>query len=113
MPTEVLKADQSRASHFQADSADRLAARCNMRVGLWAGARLGLAEESCAIYALEVMAVGMIVSGHKDVVKKITQDFADRGISITRGQVLAQIRKNHRLVEMRRAIAGRGEGIGA
>jgi hypothetical protein len=77
---------------------DRLNARCNMRVGLWAGAKLDLPEESRAVYALEVMVAGMIDFGHDDVIDKIMSDFNKHGIPITRGQLLVQLSKERRYV---------------
>ena len=81
---------------FATDSMDRLNARCNMRVGLWAGAKLDLPEESRAVYALEVMLAGMIDLGHDDVIDKIMVDFNKHGIPVTRGQILVQLSKERR-----------------
>ena len=68
-----------------------------MLVGLWAGEQLGLPGESRAIYALEVMAAGLLETGPEDVVDKISRDFIKRGIEITRGEILVQVSKEHRL----------------
>ena len=83
---------------FATDSMDRLNARCNMRVGLWAGAKLDLPEESRAVYALEVMIAGMIDLGHDDVVDKIMRDFTNHRIPITRGQLLVKLSKERRCI---------------
>jgi hypothetical protein len=91
MSNTISEAPRNFAVQFAADSADRLNARRNMRLGLWAGSKLGLPEESLAAYALEVMLAGMIDSGHDDVVDKIMRDFAKRGIAITRPQILLQL----------------------
>jgi hypothetical protein len=98
MSIAISEAPWNFAVQFAADSADRLNARCNMRVGLWAGAKLGLPEESRAVYALEVMLAGMVDSGHDDVVDKIMRDFAKRGIPMTRRQILVQLDKDHHFV---------------
>lgn len=98
MSNEVSEAPRNFAAQFAADSADRVNARRNMRVGIWAGAKLGLSEESRAAYALEVMVAGMIDAGHDDVVDKIMHDFAERGIAMTRGQILVQLNKDHHYV---------------
>ena len=66
MSIAISEAPRNFAVQFATDSVDRLNARCNMRVGLWAGAKLGLAEESRAAYALEVMLAGMIDPGHDE-----------------------------------------------
>ena len=98
MSIAISEAPRNFAVQFATDSADRLNARCNMRVGLWAGAKLGLPEESRAVYALEVMLAGMVDSGHDDVVDKIMRDFAKRGIPMTRRQILVQLDKDHHFV---------------
>jgi hypothetical protein len=98
MSNVISETPRSFAAHFATDSADRMNARRNMRVGLWAGGKLGLSEESRAAYALEVMVAGMIDAGHDDVVDKIMHDFAERGIPMTRGQILVQLNKDHHYV---------------
>jgi hypothetical protein len=105
MSNAISEAPQSFAVQFAADSADRLNARRNMRLGLWAGSKLGLPEESCAVYALEVMVAGMIDSGHDDVVDKIKRDFTKQGIPMTRRQILAQLSEGHHLVTTQRVIS--------
>jgi hypothetical protein len=105
MSNAISEAPRDFAVQFAHDSADRINARCNMRVGLWAGSKLGLPEESRALYALEVMVAGMIDSGHDDVVDKIMSDFAKQAIPITRWQILAQLSKDHHFVTTHRAVA--------
>ena len=85
------------------DSADCVNARCNMRIGLWAGAKLGLPEESRAVYALEVMVTGMIDPSYDDVVDKIMHDFTGHGIRMTRRQILVQLSEDHHFVATHRA----------
>jgi hypothetical protein len=87
----------------------QLIGRRNMLIGLWAGARLGFSEESRAIYAMEVMAIGLIELGPDDIADKICRDFTRRGVPITRGEILVEISKNHRLVTARYAAARREE----
>jgi hypothetical protein len=91
---------------FENHIEDRMIGRRDMLVGLWAGAQLGLPEESRAIYALEVMAAGLMESIPDDVVDKIMHDFSMRGVPITRGQILVQLSKTHRLVEMEHVATG-------
>jgi len=105
MSNAISEAPRNFAVQFVADSADRLNARRNMRLGLWAGSKLGLPEESCAVYALEVMAAGMIDSGHDDVVDKIKRDLTKQGIPMTRRQILAQLSESHQLVATQRVIS--------
>ena len=82
---------------LETDTRDHLIGRRDMLVGLWAGEQLGLPGESRAIYALEVMAAGLLKTGPEDVVDKISRDFVKRGIDITRGEILVQVSKKHRL----------------
>jgi hypothetical protein len=98
MSNAVSEAPRDFAAQFAADSADRMNARCNMRVGLWAGAKLGMSEERRAAYALEVMVAGMIDAGHDDVVDKIMHDFAERGVPMARRQILEQLSKDQQFV---------------
>jgi hypothetical protein len=91
---------------FENHIEDGMIGRRNMLVGLWAGAQLGLPEESRAVYALGVMAAGLMDPRPDDVVDKIMHDFSMRGIPITRGQILVQLSKTHRLVEMEHVATG-------
>ena len=101
MSNAMSEASRNLGAQFANDSADRMNARCNMRVGLWAGAQLGLPEESRAVYALEVMVAGMIDPGHDEVVEKIMHDFTKQGIPMTRRQILTQLSKDQNFVTMR------------
>jgi hypothetical protein len=99
MSNAAAKADRGLALRFKNHIADRMIGRRDMLVGLWAGAQLGLPEESRAIYALEVMAAGLMDPRPNDVVDKLMHDFSTSGIPITRGQILVQLSKIHRLVD--------------
>jgi hypothetical protein len=52
------------------DARDHLIGQRDMLVGLWASKLLGLPEESRAMYAMEVMAAGLLESEPEDVVDK-------------------------------------------
>ncbi len=84
-------ADRGLAVRFENHTEDRLIGRRDMLIGLWAGAQLGLPEGSRTIYALQVMAAGLMDPRPNDVVDKIMHDFSTRGIPITRGQILVQL----------------------
>jgi hypothetical protein len=92
---ETVKHDFT--ARLETGTRDHLIGRRDMLVGLWAGEQLGLPGESRAIYALEVMAAGLLETGPEDVVDKISRDFIKRGIDITRGEILVQVHKKHRL----------------
>ena len=81
------------------DARDHLIGRRDMLVGLWAAELLGLPEESRAMYAMEVMAAGLLESEPDDLADKILRDFAEQGIRVTRGEILVQVTSNHRMVE--------------
>jgi hypothetical protein len=85
------EANRDLTLRFENDIADRFIGRRDMLVGLWAGEKLGLPEENRTIYALEVMAAGMMDPEPDGIVDKITHDFTKRGILIDRGQILAQL----------------------
>jgi hypothetical protein len=97
--------DRALTSRFENDIAERFIGRRDMLVGLWAGEQLGLPEESRTIYALEVMAAGMMDPEPNGAVDKVERDFTERGIAITRGQILMQISKSHRQVAARMMAA--------
>jgi hypothetical protein len=106
MSNAAAETDRGFLVRFENHIEDRMIGRRDMLVGLWAGAQLGLPEESRAVYALEVMAAGLMDPRPDDVVDKIMHDFSTRGISITRGQILVQLSKIHRLVDMPRVVTG-------
>jgi hypothetical protein len=81
------------------DARDHLIGRRDMLVGLWAGELLGLPEERRAMYAMEVMAAGLLESEPEDVVNKISRDFTERGIHVTRGEIFVEVTKKYQLVE--------------
>ena len=93
------EADRGFSLCFENRIGERMIGRRDMLVGLWAGAQLGLPEESRAIYALEVMAAGLMDPSPDDIVEKLMHDFSRNGIPITRGQILVQLSKIHRLVD--------------
>ena|ERR1700739_2291257 len=82
---------------LDSNARDHLIGRRDMLVGLWAGELLGLPEESRAMYAMKVMAAGLLESGPEDVVDKISRDFTERGIHVTRDEILVQVNKRHQL----------------
>ena len=51
------------------------------------------------MYAMEVMAAGLLESEPEDIIDKISRDFTERGIHVTRGEILVEVTKKHELVE--------------
>ena len=60
----------------------------------------GYRRRVCIVYALEVMVAGLAEPGPDDIVEKIIADLARRGIPTTRGEILMQLSKKHRLAAM-------------
>src|SRR3569623_3225633 len=56
-------------------------ARRNKLLGLWAAEKLGLTGDAATSYAKEVVAADFEVSGDSDVLRKVTKDLADKGVS--------------------------------
>jgi hypothetical protein len=50
---------------------------------------------------MEVMVAGFLESQPDDVVDKISHDFTKSGVAITRGEILVQVSKKHRLAAAR------------
>jgi hypothetical protein len=84
---------------FENQVEEQVVGHRDLLIGLWAGAQLGLPEESCAMYALEVMAVGLMDPRPDYVVDKLMHDFSTNGIPITRGRILVQLSKIHRRMD--------------
>jgi hypothetical protein len=103
MSNAISEAPRDFAGEFVTATAERMNARRNMRLGLWAGAKLGMTEEARAAYSLEVMVAGMIDPGYDDVVDKIIGDFTAQGVPMTRGDILAQLSRDYRFVMTHRA----------
>jgi hypothetical protein len=90
----VLEPHEHLVTVSGAEPRDSRTARRNMRLGLWAGAQLKLSQEARAVYALAVMVAGMVDSGHDHVIDKITRDFTEYGVPITRKQIRLHLSKH-------------------
>jgi hypothetical protein len=70
----------------------RIAARRNRLLGLWAAARLGIADTDAAeAYARTVVAADFAAPGDADVVAKVLADFDAKGIAVTEAEVRAAL----------------------
>ena len=98
MSNDKQKANRALSTRFENDFGDRFVGRRDFSVGLWAGKQLGLSEENCTIYAVEVMTAGMMDPDPDVIVDKIANDFTERRVSIARGHILAQLSKSYRAV---------------
>jgi len=62
-------------------------ARRDKMLGLWAAEKMGLTGAAAEEYAHEVARADQQEPGDEDVVRKLTQDFAARGLPITDAQI--------------------------
>jgi len=73
-------------------------ARRNMRIGLWAGMRLGLREDRLSRYARDVMDADYRKPGPDDVVEKIRADFDKHGVEFGEDLIRMEIQRIERQV---------------
>jgi hypothetical protein len=66
-------------------------ARRNRLLGQWAAEKLGLTGDDVATYAKEVVAADFEESGDGDVQRKVTGDFAKKGVAISESEVRAKM----------------------
>jgi hypothetical protein len=69
-----------------------------MRLGLWAGTRLGLRGERLADYARAIMAEDYRLPGPDDVIEKIRNDFAAHGVAFPQDAVSKELQRIERQV---------------
>jgi len=62
-------------------------ARRDKMLGLWAAEKMGLTGAAAEDYARDVARADQQEPGDEDVVRKLTQDFAARGLPITDAQI--------------------------
>ncbi|WP_114392509.1 DUF1476 domain-containing protein [Oleisolibacter albus] len=65
----------------------RIYARRAKLVGRWAAEQMGMGDEEAKAYSLELVTVDLEEPGHADVLRRILNDFAARGLSIPAQQV--------------------------
>lgn len=66
-------------------------ARRNRLLGLWAAEKLGMTGDAATAYAKEVVAADFEEAGDTDVLRKVTGDFANKGVAISEADVRAQM----------------------
>jgi hypothetical protein len=69
----------------------RVFARRNRLLGLWAAEKLGLSGEAADQYAKDVVASDFAKPGDEDVLDKVANDLAAKGVAIPRDQVRHQM----------------------
>ena len=78
---------------FEHLTADQVVARRNMRIGYWAGMRLGLRGERLSAYARDVMQADYELPGPQDVVNKISLDFSEHGVDFPADLILMELQR--------------------
>lgn len=61
----------------------RIFARRAKLIGLWAAEHLGLDGEEAASYARQIVDVDFSEPGHKDIIRRIHEDFEAKGVCIS------------------------------
>ena len=85
-------------SQLEASTADRIVARRNYVLGLWAGRKLGVQGDELARYVDQVMEADHEIDGPDDVIDKIEGDFAAHGVDCCRQEVLGELKRTERSV---------------
>ena len=80
-------------TQLEASTADRVVARRNYFLGLWAGRKLSLQGDDLANYIDQVMEADFEIDGPDDVIAKIHGDFARHGVSSNRDDVLNELKR--------------------
>ena len=57
-------------------------ARRNKKLGLWAAEKMGLSGDAADAYAQEVIAADFEEAGDEDVYRKVSGDFASKGVAV-------------------------------
>jgi hypothetical protein len=66
-------------------------ARRNKLLGLWAAEKLGLSGPEADAYAKEVVVADFEESGDDDVLRKVSKDFAAKGLTVTDQELRAKM----------------------
>ena len=76
----------------------QIIARRNLRLGLWAGMRLGFRGDRLADYARDVMDADYRLPGTDDVIAKINSDFEERGVEFPQDLIRLEMQRIERQV---------------
>ena len=69
----------------------RAEARRNRLLGQWAAEKLGMSGDAASAYAKEVVAADFEEAGEGDVFRKVTGDFAKKGVAVSEADVRAKM----------------------
>ncbi|MBI5128109.1 MAG: DUF1476 domain-containing protein [Rhodopseudomonas palustris] len=62
-------------------------ARRDKLLGLWVAEKLGISGDAAAAYAKEVVIADLEEAGDDDVIRKVTKDLGDKGITVTEQEI--------------------------
>lgn len=91
---------------FDGENAFKLAARRNRLLGQWAAGKLGLTPEEADSYAKSVVQADFEEAGDDDVVRKVANDLAVAGSSISEADVRSALAQCE--AEARRQLSANG-----
>jgi hypothetical protein len=86
------------------DTRDSVIARRNVLTGLWAGRLLELSNAELSAYAVEVHLADFQTEGDDDIVTKVAEDLAVRGLPFSAQQVRERLYAFHRQALVQTAV---------
>jgi hypothetical protein len=87
---EREKGFEKKFAHDQ-DLKFKAEARRNKMIGEWAAAKLGMAGSEVEDYVKAVRRADFEEAGDEDVVRKISKDFAEKGVAVTDEEIRNQL----------------------
>jgi len=69
----------------------RAESRRNKMLAEWAAEKLGIAGEAVEEYVKAVRKADLAEKGDEDVVRKVKQDFADKGVAVEEAEIRAKL----------------------
>lgn len=91
-------AGEDRMDILERSSRDSVIERRNFFMGLWAGQLMGYEGDDLALYAGEIMASDLAEPGPQDVIARIVNDFAARGVVVSEAEIGERMSQTERLV---------------
>jgi hypothetical protein len=105
---EEMAQFEDREKNFEAKFAHdetvrfKVISRRDKLVGLWAAEKLGLKGVDAEAYAMEVVKAALAEAGDNDIVRKLTSDFAAKGVEVSDHQISREI--DHQMTIARQQI---------
>ena len=94
MPLRETRGKQNEKKYEQdSEFQFKVGVRRNKLVGLWAAEKMSLTGEAAEAYAKEVIKADFEEVGDEDVIRKLAQDFSDKGVAISDAEIRAELAK--------------------